>query len=158
MNKSSEVNIVLKNQKDAKLLCQLLDSAKIEYQYYSLFALNNSRKTANTSRLPLTALIFGLAGFIFGFLLQYWAGFYNYQMNIGNKPFFAFVTSIPISFELAVLSAGIASFAAFIYKLKLDSMTESFHEDDFLFTFDEIHIEKVLELSKSINNKEVHID
>ena len=158
MNKSSEVKIVIKNQIDAKLLSQLLDSAKIEYQYYSMFALDSSRKTAKTSRLPLTAIIFGLAGFIFGFLLQYWAGFYNYQINIGNKPFFALVTSVPISFELAVLCAGIASFAAFIYKLKMDANTVTFHEDEFLFSFDEIHLEQVLELSKSIKNKEVHID
>ncbi len=66
------------------------------------------------SRLPYVTLFFGLCGAIGGFALQIWANGIAYPIVISGKPYFNWQPYIPITFELGVLSASIATFVAML--------------------------------------------
>jgi hypothetical protein len=51
----------------------------------------------------------GLAGAALALLLQWWTGAVDYPLIVGGKPPFAFEPSIPITFELTVLLAALAT-------------------------------------------------
>ena len=70
----------------------------------------DSKKINNNKIIQILALFFGVFGFLIAGYFQYWVGVSYYKMNLGGKPFFGIITSIPISFEIAVLFAGIALF------------------------------------------------
>jgi hypothetical protein len=59
--------------------------------------------------VPLLCLGGGLAGCLGGFLLQYWPSVFGYPLNIGGKPYNSWPSFIPITFELTILCAGLAT-------------------------------------------------
>ena len=61
------------------------------------------------SRVPLICLIGGLIGCIGGFYLQYWPNVIGYPLDIGGKPYNSWPAFIPITFELTILCAGLAT-------------------------------------------------
>ena len=61
------------------------------------------------SRLPYVTLVFGLTGVIGGMSLQIWANGIAYPMMISGKPFFNWQPYVPITFELGVLLASLAT-------------------------------------------------
>ena len=61
------------------------------------------------TRVPLICLIGGLIGCSGGFLLQYWPNVFGYPLNIGGKPYNSWPAFIPITFELTILCAGLAT-------------------------------------------------
>lgn len=61
------------------------------------------------SKLGFITLGFGLTGAAFALLFMYWSMSINYPMIIGGKPFFALPAFIPITFELTVLFATLAT-------------------------------------------------
>jgi hypothetical protein len=61
------------------------------------------------SPLGWIALAAGLAGAALALLLQWWTGAVDYPLIVGGKPPFAFEPSIPITFELTVLLAALAT-------------------------------------------------
>jgi len=61
------------------------------------------------SKLGYVTLSFGLSGAAFALLFMYWAMSKDYPMIIGGKPFFALPAFIPITFELTVLFATLAT-------------------------------------------------
>lgn len=56
--------------------------------------------------IVLVALILGAVG---AFALQYWTGVVHYPLNVGGRPFFSWPAFIPITFETAILFAGLAT-------------------------------------------------
>lgn len=61
------------------------------------------------SPLGWIALAAGLTGAALALALQWWTGAIDYPLIVGGKPFFAFEPSIPITFELTVLLAALAT-------------------------------------------------
>lgn len=61
------------------------------------------------SWVPPLTLAGGLGGALAGFGLQYWVNVIEYPLNIGGRPDLSWPAFIPITFELAILSAGFAT-------------------------------------------------
>lgn len=114
MNNKVQINI--KEINSSRLLAKYLQNEEIDFDYQSNFEIISTRKSLTATRsIMLTALIAGLIGFLSVILFQYWAGIDYYRLNIGNKPMFALITALPYAFEIAVLFAGIAAFAVFLW-------------------------------------------
>ena len=62
-----------------------------------------------SSRVPWVALVTGLTGATIGFGLQTWVHAVTYPMVISGKPFFAWPTYVPITFELGVLLTALGA-------------------------------------------------
>jgi hypothetical protein len=66
------------------------------------------------SPVPLFVLIGGLMGAAFGYLMLYWCNAVDYPLNVGGRPLNSVPAFIPITFELGVLFASMASFASLL--------------------------------------------
>jgi hypothetical protein len=72
---------------------------------YSPFAIHGMERLLNIKRTRLTiaAFIFSMCGVSFALFLMSYAGFFDWQINIGGKPSLHIPTYIPITFELGIL-------------------------------------------------------
>ena len=59
------------------------------------------------SRVPMLVLIGAILGGIGGYALQYWTSAVEYPLNIGGRPYNSWPAFIPVTFECAVLCAGL---------------------------------------------------
>jgi hypothetical protein len=66
------------------------------------------------SKVPLFVLVGGLAGATLGYLMMYWCNAVDYPINVGGRPLNSYPAFVPITFELGVLCASLASFASFL--------------------------------------------
>lgn len=67
------------------------------------------------SVLPFFTFAAGLTGGSLGFLLEYWTSAVSWPINVGGKPFNSWPAFIPVTFELTILFAGLATaFGMFI--------------------------------------------
>ncbi len=76
------------------------------------------------SLIPKFVFVGGLAGAMAGAGLQYWTSVIDYPMNIGGRPYFSWVSFIPITFELTIL---FASFTAVISMIALNGLPRPHH-------------------------------
>jgi hypothetical protein len=61
------------------------------------------------TKLPWITLAAGLAGVVAALLLQWYTNAYNYPIIVSGKPFFSLPANIPVTFEVAVLFAAVAT-------------------------------------------------
>lgn len=61
------------------------------------------------SKLGFITLVFGLTGSFLALFFMYWTMSIDYPMIIGGKPFFALPAFIPVTFEVTVLLATLAT-------------------------------------------------
>lgn len=80
------------------------------------------------SRLTRVALAGGIAGGLIATVLQVWVSMTDWPMNIGGKPLVPAPLFVPVTFELTVLFAGLATVAAFLIvsRLKPGARTPAF--------------------------------
>lgn len=75
---------------------------------YPVHGMDNAMKL-KPSKLGFITLGFGLTGAAVALLFMYWSMSISYPMIIGGKPFFALPAFVPITFELTVLFATLAT-------------------------------------------------
>lgn len=68
---------------------------------------------------PLYALVFGLCGAGFAYILQWWINVYAYPLNVGGYPLHSAPSFIPITFETTILFASVAAFLGLMFHLRL---------------------------------------
>jgi len=76
------------------------------------------------SRVPVIALLGGLAGGIGGYALQYWTSVIDYPLNVGGRPLHSWPAFVPVTFELAILGAALA---AVLGMLALNGLPRPYH-------------------------------
>jgi len=72
------------------------------YSPYPIHGIDEALKLPR-SKVPLVALIAGLAGATGGYVLQWWTNAIDYEINVANRPPHAWPTNIPVTFESGVL-------------------------------------------------------
>ena len=89
---------------------QLHQAGYRELEAYAPFPLDGLAEAlgAGRERLPLWALIGGLAGALISYLLEYYAAVYAYPLNIGGRPLHSWPAFIPLSIEFTILGAAVA--------------------------------------------------
>lgn len=63
--------------------------------------------------------IAGVSGAIVGMALQWWANAFEYKIVVSGKPFFSYQAFVPITFEIAILSAAFGAVGAMFFFNKL---------------------------------------
>jgi len=71
------------------------------------------------SRLPWITLWAGAGGALSALLLQFYTAVLDWPLNVGGKPANSTLAFIPITFELTVLFAGLATVAALLLRVRL---------------------------------------
>jgi hypothetical protein len=93
---------------------------------YSPFPIHGMEKAIGFSERLIPKFVFA-AGVIGGgsaFAFQYWSAAIAYPLNIGGRPYFSWVSFIPVSFELTIL---FAAFTAVISMLALNGLPQPYH-------------------------------
>jgi len=85
------------------------------------------------SKLGYAALVVGLFGVVFALSFMSWVSILGYPLVIGGKPYFSLPAFIPITFEVTVLSASIATFVTMVFVFfKLPNLKHPLHDTDYL--------------------------
>lgn len=71
------------------------------------------------TRLPVVTLVAGIAGFSLGTWLQFWTSSTDWPIDVGGKPWDSMAAFLPVTFELTVLAAGLATVAALFIRCRL---------------------------------------
>jgi len=71
------------------------------------------------SRLSWACLAFAMLGASIGLWFQHWSSTTDWPLNVGGKPFNSLPAFVPVTFELAVLLAGLGSVAALFVRARL---------------------------------------
>jgi hypothetical protein len=74
--------------------------------------------------VPKFVLAAGITGALAGYGLEYWTSVIAYPMNIGGRPYFAWVSFIPPAFETTIL---FAAFTAVISMIALNGLPQPYH-------------------------------
>ena len=83
------------------------------------------------SWIPKVALGALFTGAALGFMLQYWTHSIDWPINVGGKPYNAWPAYVPVTFESAVLVAGLTTFACIFIACRLfpNPFTKTLSED-----------------------------
>ena len=71
------------------------------------------------SRLPYVTLAAGALGLISAISFQFYAAVFDWSLNVGGKPNNSTLAFVPITFEITILAAGLATAAAFLLRSAL---------------------------------------
>ena len=71
------------------------------------------------TRLATITLAAGAAGFALGTWLQVWTSAVDWPLDVGGKPWNSMPAFLPVTFEITVLFAGLATVAALLIRCRL---------------------------------------
>ena len=71
------------------------------------------------TRLPAVTLAAGATGFLVATAFQYWSSARDWPVNVGGKPWDSGPAFLPVTFEVTVLFAGLATVAALLVRSRL---------------------------------------
>jgi hypothetical protein len=106
---------------------------------YPIHTLDEAMGLART-RLPWVTLAGGLFGMAAAIGLQVYTAVIDWPINVGGKPANSALAFLPITFELTVLCAGLASAGAFLWRSRLyptapvHSLAPGVTDDTFVLT------------------------
>jgi hypothetical protein len=97
-----------------------------QVEAYSPFAIEGLDEAIGLprNRVPLIALLGGIAGGLGTYFLQWYSAVIDYPVNIGGRPLNSWPSFIPPTFELTILGAA---FAAVIGMLALNGLPRLYH-------------------------------
>jgi len=99
---------------------------------YPVHGMDSAMKLS-PSKLGYVALVFGLAGAISALLFMAWTITVDYPLVIGGKPFFAYPAYIPVTFEITVLSASIATVVTLLFVIfKFPNNSHPIHDTEYM--------------------------
>jgi hypothetical protein len=100
---------------------QLREQGYRDLETYSPFPVAGIDQPLQLGRSPIPAIVFvgGLVGALLGYGIQWYANVWHYPQNIGGRPVHAIPAFIPVTFESAVLGAGLAAFFGLLILLRL---------------------------------------
>jgi hypothetical protein len=81
------------------------------------------------SPMPYITLIAGGIGASLAMLMEWWMSAVDYPVRIGGKPLFSWPAFVPITFELFVLFAALATMGGMIVLMKLGSWASPLHDN-----------------------------
>ena len=105
---------------------RVMEAGYSRFEAYTPFVIEELSETIplRYPLVPLIVLAGGLLGGLGGFFMQYYAAAISYPLNIGGRPLNSWPAFIPITFELAVLTAA---FAAVFGVLALSRLPMPYH-------------------------------
>jgi len=71
------------------------------------------------SRLPFATLAGGVLGLLASLSFQFYVAVFDWPLNVGGKPDNSTLAFVPVSFEITVLGAGLATVAALLLRCGL---------------------------------------
>jgi len=94
------------------------------FDAYSPFPIHGLEHAMGLKRsfLPWVTFVAGLTGCAAGLGLQIWTSAMDWPLNVGGKPFISLPAFIPVTFELTVLFAGLATAGALFVACRLPNM------------------------------------
>lgn len=100
------------------------------------------------SKLGFITLVFGLTGSTLALLLMYWTMSVDYPMIIGGKPFFALPAFIPVTFEVTVLLATLATVIGMItFFFRFPENDHPLHDTEYMKKVSRDHFGLIIEAS-----------
>lgn len=115
MSKATPTLCVMGNFQDPNKVMhaaeKIRESGFQAWDIYCPYPLHGLDKAMGVKRSPLTKMILGgaLFGLTNAIFLQMWTGAFDYKLNIGGKPLFAFQFAVPVMFELTVLFSALTA-------------------------------------------------
>jgi ActD protein len=85
------------------------------------------------SKLGWIVIVFAILGALSGLGLIYYTGVISYPLVIGGKPLFDFAFSIPVTFELTILFAALATFVGIF---AVNGLPQLYHP---AFNYSQVH-------------------
>ena len=71
------------------------------------------------SRLPIVTFVAGVGGAAAAMAMQFYMAVFDWPLDVGGKPLNSTLAFVPITFELTVLFAGLATAAALLVRCRL---------------------------------------
>ncbi|MGC4117760.1 MAG: DUF3341 domain-containing protein [Myxococcales bacterium] len=96
---------------------KLRDGGHSAIDLFSPFPIEGASEVLELKRstVPLTVLIAGMSGAGVGYSMQLFCNAIDWPINVGNRPPHAFLSFVPITFELAVLFGGLSALFALLW-------------------------------------------
>lgn len=141
MTKEKKYIKYFNNEDSLKMTVESLISAGIlNFEVFSPCSVDftHEKKSMKWNRISLYALVGGIIGLGLSYIFLFWVMGFDYKLNLGGKPFFSVIYSVPLIFVFSIFVSAIFVFIGF---LKESRLPQWYHENqdnqDFLEAVDD---------------------